>query len=80
LRKSNGGRNQYFKVTYLKGFIKVDALFSAFLIASTAILSVGLGVWGAHVALNAILYSFAPGRFSRIASSLSPQQSHASGD
>jgi hypothetical protein len=58
----------------------VDALLAAFLIGSTAILSVGVGVMGAYYAITAILAAFNPSRPSRFLAPLAPQQSQASGD
>jgi hypothetical protein len=63
-----------------KDYHIVDALFAAFLISSTAILSVGLGVLGAHYAISAILAAFNPNRPSRFLPALTPNQSQASGD
>jgi hypothetical protein len=68
------------KNQHRKGNRTVDALFAAFLISSTAILSVGLGVLGAYYAITAILSAFDPARPSRFLAALAPQQSHASGD
>jgi len=63
-----------------KGNRDVDALLAAFLISSTAILSVALGVMGAYYAITAILAAFNPTRPPRFAAPLAPQQSQASGD
>jgi hypothetical protein len=58
----------------------VNALFVGFLISSTAILSVILGVIGAYWAINGILTAVNPTRPSNLLSALVAHQSHASGD
>ena len=58
----------------------MNALFVAFLISSTAILSVVLGVFGAYCAIHGILAAVNPSRPANILSALVAHQSHASGD
>jgi hypothetical protein len=58
----------------------VDALFVAFLIGSTAILSVSLGVLGAYYAISGVLAAINPSRPSHFHGALVPNQSQASGD
>jgi hypothetical protein len=58
----------------------VSALFVAFLIISTAILSVILGVVGAYWAINAVLAAVDPSRPSTVLAALIPHQNPASGD
>jgi hypothetical protein len=55
-------------------------LFVAFLVSSTAILTVALGVFGAYVSVCAILTAVNPSRPSKALSALVPHQSQASGD
>src|SRR5208282_1927270 len=62
------------------GAVTVSALFVAFLIISTAILSVILGVFGAYCAITAVLAVVDPSRSSNILAALVPHQSPASGD
>jgi len=58
----------------------VDAFLAVFLISGTAIISVGLGVFGAHYAIAAILAAVNPSRPPRFTQALAPHQSQASGD
>ncbi|MGA9528145.1 MAG: hypothetical protein WBS24_08520 [Terriglobales bacterium] len=58
----------------------MDALFAAFLISATAILSVTLGVLGAYYAIAAILAAFNPTRPSHLIPALTESQAQASGD
>jgi hypothetical protein len=58
----------------------VDALFVAFLVGSTAILSVALGVFGAYYAISGVLAAFNPARPSHFLTALVTHQSQASGD
>ncbi|MGA3197166.1 MAG: hypothetical protein ABSD39_19395 [Terriglobales bacterium] len=57
----------------------MDALFVAFVISSTAILSVGLGIFGAYCAVNAVLAAINPARPLPFPRALA-HQSQASGD
>jgi hypothetical protein len=58
----------------------VSALFAAFLISSTAILTVILGIFGAYCAISGILAAVNPSRTSSVLSALVAHQSPASGD
>ena len=58
----------------------MNALFVAFLISSTAILSVILGVFGAYCAISGVLAAVNPSRPSNVLRALVPHQSHVSGD
>ena len=58
----------------------MEALLVIFLVSSTAILSVSLGVLGAYYAISGVLAAFNPGRPSQLLSKLVPHQSQASGD
>jgi len=58
----------------------VDALFVAFLVSSTAVVSVGLGVLGAYYAITGLLAAVNPARPAEILRALVPNQSQASGD
>ena len=58
----------------------MSALFAAFLISSTAILSVVLGVFGAYWAIVAVLAAVNPSQPRRFLAALVPHQSQASGD
>ena len=58
----------------------MNALFIAFLISSTAILTVVLGVAGAYYAISGILAAVNPSRPSNGLAALVTRQSHASGD
>jgi hypothetical protein len=58
----------------------VNALFVAFLISSTAILTVVLGVLGAYCAISAVLAVVNISRPSHALAMLVTRQSHASGD
>jgi hypothetical protein len=58
----------------------VDALFVAFLVGSTAIISVGLGVLGAYYAITGLLAAVNPARPGQLLRALVPHQSQASGD
>jgi len=58
----------------------LSAISVAFLISSTAILSVTLGVFGAYCAIRAVLAAFNPARLSSVLRSLIPNQSQVSGD
>jgi hypothetical protein len=58
----------------------LNALFVAFLISSTAVLSVILGVFGAYWAISAVLAMVNPTRPSNLLAALVPHQSQASGD
>jgi hypothetical protein len=60
--------------------MNVSALFVVFLITSTAILSVILGVFGAYCAISGVLAAVNPSRPSHVLQALVPHQSHASGD
>jgi hypothetical protein len=55
-------------------------LFVAFLITSTAILTVIFGVFGAYCAISAVLAAVNPSRPANTFSGLLPEQSRASGD
>jgi hypothetical protein len=56
----------------------VEALLAVFLVGSTAIVSVVLGVLGAYYAISGLLNAFNPSRKSPIAAAFIPRQ--ASGD
>jgi hypothetical protein len=58
----------------------VDALYIAFLVSSTAIVSVGIGVFGAYCAISGLLAAFNPARQSRPVAALVPHQGHVGGD
>jgi len=58
----------------------VNALFVGFLIISTAILTVILGIFGAYCAIRAILAAVNPSRPSNGLPALVPHQSHVNGD
>jgi len=58
----------------------VNALFVGFLISSTALLAVVLGVFGAYCAISAVLAAVNPSRLSKTLSALVPHRSPASGD
>jgi hypothetical protein len=58
----------------------VNALFVAFLVSSTAILTVVLGVFSAYCAISAILAAVNPARPSNSFTALVPNQNPASGD
>ena len=58
----------------------VSALFVAFLITSTAILTVIFGVFGAYCAISAVLAAVNPSRPTNTLSALLPEQGRASGD
>jgi hypothetical protein len=58
----------------------LNALFVVFLISSTAVLSVILGVFGAYWAISAVLAAVNPTRPSNLLAALVPHQSQASGD
>jgi hypothetical protein len=68
------------KTTAYKDSGLVDALFVAFLVSSTALISVGLGVLGAYYAISGVLAAFNPSRPSHFLAALVPTQSQASGD
>jgi hypothetical protein len=59
---------------------KLNALFVVFLIISTAILTVALGILGAYCAISAVLAAFNPSRPSHSLRALIPNQSQATGD
>jgi hypothetical protein len=63
-----------------RGLEHVNALFVAFLLSSTALLSVCFGVLGAYYLLSGLLALFNPARPSLLLRALEPNQSHASGD
>ncbi len=50
----------------------MDALFVAFLVSSTALISVGLGVLGAYYAISGVLAAFNPSRPSHFLAALVP--------
>lgn len=52
----------------------------AFLVSSTAIVSVGLGVLGAYYAITGLLTAVNPARPAQFLRPLVPRQSEASGD
>ncbi len=58
----------------------MGALFVVFLIGSTAILSVILGVFGAYCAISGVLAAVNQSRPSNALQALVPHQSHVSGD
>jgi hypothetical protein len=58
----------------------VNALLTAFVVSSTAILTVVLGVFGAYAAIAGVLAAINPSRPSHVLAALIPHQSHASGD
>jgi len=58
----------------------VNAVLVGFLISSTAILSVILGVFGAYCAICGVLAAVNPSRSSNALAALVPHQSHMSGD
>jgi hypothetical protein len=58
----------------------VNALFVAFLLSSTALLTVVLGILGAYFAISGILAAVNPSRPSNALAMLVSHQSHASGD
>jgi heme A synthase len=58
----------------------VSAFLAAFLLSSTAILAVVLGVFGAYCAIHAVLAIVNPSQPSNLLAALIPNQSQASGD
>jgi hypothetical protein len=58
----------------------LSALFVVFLIISTAISTVILGILGAYCAISAVLAAFNPSRPLNVLRALVPNQSQASGD
>ena len=58
----------------------MSAFLVAFLLSSTAILAVVLGVFGAYCAIHAVLAIVNPSQPSNFLSALIPNQSQASGD
>jgi hypothetical protein len=58
----------------------VDALLVAFLVSSTAVLSVVLGVLGAYYAITGLLAAVNPAHRAQLLRALVPNQSQASGD
>ena len=58
----------------------MNGLFVVFLISSTAILTVVLGVFGGYCAISAVLAVVNPSRASQNLSALVPHQSQVSGD
>jgi hypothetical protein len=58
----------------------VDALLVAFLVSSTAVLSVALGVFGSYYAITGLLAAVNPSRPTQLFRALVPNQSQASGD
>lgn len=58
----------------------MNAIFVAFLISSTAILTVVLGVFGAYCAISAVLSAVNPTRPAKAFSALLPNQGQATGD
>lgn len=58
----------------------MDALFVAFLVSGTAIISVGLGVLGAYYTITGLLAAVNPTRPTHLVRSLVAHQSQASGD
>jgi len=63
-----------------KGQFIVDALLIAFLVSSTAIVSVGVGVLGAYYAITGLLAAVNPSRPAQLLQTLVPHQGPASGD
>jgi hypothetical protein len=63
-----------------KGQFIVDALFVAFMVTGTAIVSVGLGVLGAYYAITGLLAAVNPARPAPLLRALVPNQGQASGD
>lgn len=64
----------------MKGLIVVDALLVAFLVSGTALVSVGLGVFGAYYAITSLLAAVNPTRPAPVVRTLIPSESQASGD
>jgi hypothetical protein len=60
--------------------LALNALFVGFLLSSTAILSVFLGIFGAYCAIHAVLSTINPSRPSNLLAALVPHQSEANGD
>jgi len=60
--------------------MNVDALFEIFLLSSTVIVSVGVGILGAHYAISGLLAVLNSTRPSESLHALVPQQGQASGD
>jgi hypothetical protein len=58
----------------------VDALFVAFMVTSTAIVSVGLGVLGSYYAITGLLAAVNPARPMPLLRALVPHQGQVSGD
>ena len=58
----------------------MSALSVAFLVSSTAILSVILGVFGAYCAIRGVLAAVNPSRPSNVLRALVPHQGHINGD
>ncbi|MGA7684871.1 MAG: hypothetical protein WCC32_08290 [Terriglobales bacterium] len=58
----------------------MDALLVAFLVSSTAVLSVVLGVLGAYYAITGLLAAVNPARPAQFLRALVPHQSQATGD
>jgi hypothetical protein len=63
-----------------KGQFIVNALFVAFLVSGTAIVSVGLGVLGAYYAIAGLLAAVNPARPAPLLRALVPHQGQVSGD
>lgn len=64
----------------IKGQFIVDALLVAFLVSSTAVVSVGLGVLGAYYAITGLLAAVNPARPAQFLRALVPNQGQLSGD
>lgn len=58
----------------------MNALFVAFLVSSTAVLSVALGVLGAYYAITGLLFAVNPARPPQAVRIFVARQSQASGD
>ena len=58
----------------------MDALFVAFLVSGTALVSVGLGVFGAYYAITGLLTAVNPNRPAPVMRALVPHESQAGGD
>jgi hypothetical protein len=62
------------------GLVIVDALYIAVVVSGTAILSVGIGVFGAYWAISGLLAAVNPSRPVASLSALVPNQGQVSGD
>jgi hypothetical protein len=58
----------------------LGSLLGAFVLFSTVVTAVGLGILAGYGAILAILYAFGRQRSAKVAGVLVPSQTHASGD